>query len=109
MIKNFYLNTFLKLYKKFIFQIFVKKNEKNTIYVIVKPEFLFEFIRSVKNNSIIKARVLNDICVVDYPEKIERFELNYNLLSVKNEFRIFVKTCTAAYIPSLTPLFNSAN
>lgn len=109
MTRNFYLNIFLKLYKKFLFQVFFKKNEKNTIYLIVKPEFLFEMIRALKNNSLIKCRVLNDICITDYPEKIDRFELSYNLLSVKNEFRIFVKTYTTAYIPSLTSLFNSAN
>jgi NADH-quinone oxidoreductase subunit C len=109
MTREFYLNLFINIYKKYISQIFFKKKEKNTMYVVVKPEFFFEFIRSLNKNSMIKTKILNDICVVDYPEKFERFELSYNLLSVKNEFRILIKTYTSAYVPSLTPLFNSAN
>ncbi len=39
-------------------------------------------------------KILVDLCGVDYPAKIERFEVVYNLLSVKHNLRVRVKTFT---------------
>jgi NADH/F420H2 dehydrogenase subunit C len=77
--------------------------------LVVKNNYIFELISSLKDNTSIQAKILGDICVIDYPAKNERFEVNYNLLSVKYNLRLFVKTYTQAYVPSLVPLFNSAN
>ncbi|HKT20945.1 MAG TPA: NADH-quinone oxidoreductase subunit C [Stellaceae bacterium] len=54
--------------------------------------------------------VLVDICGVDYPERPERFEVVYNLLSVKNNARIRVKTTASedTPVPSATGLFSAA-
>lgn len=62
-------------------------------------------------SSIIKANSLLDIWVVDYPERENRFEINYLLLSVKHEIRYIVKTLVSEYkyIHSVTNLFPSAN
>ncbi|MGE4314045.1 MAG: NADH-quinone oxidoreductase subunit C [Pseudobdellovibrionaceae bacterium] len=53
---------------------------------------------------------LVDICGVDYPEEAQRFEVVYNLLSLRNNQRIRVKVRTDEWtpIPSVTTIFSSA-
>ena len=52
-----------------------------------------------------------DITAVDYPTKEQRFEIVYNLLSVRHNSRIRVKTYAdeATPIPSITSLYDGAN
>jgi NADH dehydrogenase (ubiquinone) Fe-S protein 3 len=54
---------------------------------------------------------LSDVTAVDYPSRDQRFEVVYNLLSVRHNARIRVKTYAdeAAGVPSLTPLYDGAN
>lgn len=53
---------------------------------------------------------LVDICGVDYPERSERLEVVYNLLSLKHNQRIRVKLTTdeATPVPSVVSVFRSA-
>jgi len=55
-------------------------------------------------------KVLLDVCGVDYPERPERFEVVYNLLSLKHNRRVRVKVATDEVqpVPSVTGVFNSA-
>ena len=55
-------------------------------------------------------KVLVDICGVDYPEREERFEVVYNMLSVTQNHRIRVKVTTDGEqpVPSATGVFSSA-
>lgn len=55
-------------------------------------------------------QVLIDICGADYPERPERFDVVYNLLSVKNNRRIRVKVSTDEEnpVPSATGVFSAA-
>jgi NADH:ubiquinone oxidoreductase subunit C len=89
--------------------IILKKKESNCLQLLVKVENIYILAKSLKRNSLVQLEVLNDICVVDYPENNNRFEINYNLLSVKYNFRFFIKTYTSAYVTSLTSLFDSSN
>jgi NADH-quinone oxidoreductase subunit C len=54
---------------------------------------------------------LTDICGVDYPDREERLEVVYNLLSLKFNHRIRVKVTTTPDqpVPSVTGVFNAAN
>jgi len=54
---------------------------------------------------------LMDITAVDYPARPERFEVVYNLLSLKHNVRVRVKLATdeETPVPSATKVFNSAN
>jgi NADH-quinone oxidoreductase subunit C len=56
-------------------------------------------------------RVLVDICGVDYPEREQRFDVVYNLLSMRNNQRIRVKLRTDEQtpVPSATRVFSAAN
>ena len=107
--KIYYIKLFSNLYKKFIETLILKKNNNNNMYLLAKPINFYNLTFSLLNNSLTQFKVLNDICVIDYPEKIDRFELSYNVLSVKYNFRVFIKSYTSAYIPSISSLFNSAN
>jgi len=55
-------------------------------------------------------KVLVDLCGVDYPERPERFEVVYNLLSLKLNRRVRVKVATDENepVPSVTGVFSSA-
>ena len=82
-----------------------------------------ELIVEAKRQSIVKVltflrddanclfRVLMDICGVDYPERAERFEVVYNLLSMKLNQRVRVKVTTdeETPVPSVTEVFSAAN
>jgi NADH-quinone oxidoreductase subunit C len=54
---------------------------------------------------------LMDITAVDFPDRAERFEVVYNLLSLKHNQRIRVKVAAddTTPVPSVTGLFSAAN
>ena len=56
-------------------------------------------------------KLLVGICGVDYPERPERFEIVYSLLSLRHNRRIRVKVTTDedTPVPSVTGLFSNAN
>jgi len=53
---------------------------------------------------------LIDICGVDYPEREQRFEVVYNLLSLKHNLRIRVKVLTDedTPVPSIAEIYSAA-
>ncbi len=56
-------------------------------------------------------KVLLDVTAVDYPQRDERFEVVYHLLSLKHNQRVRVKLAAGeeTQVPSVTEVFNSAN
>lgn len=90
--------------------------------VISAEVALNELIVEVNRDQIVKAMLflrddpqclfkqLVDICGVDYPERSERFEVVYNLLSLKHNQRVRLKISTdeATPVPSATGVFRSA-
>ena len=56
-------------------------------------------------------RILVDVCGVDYPERPLRFDVVYNLLSLKHNQRVRVKVQTdeETPVPSVTGIFATAN
>jgi len=55
-------------------------------------------------------KMLIDICGVDYPDRAERFEVVYNLLSLKHNRRIRVKVTTGedTPVPSVSSVYSAA-
>jgi NADH-quinone oxidoreductase subunit C len=55
-------------------------------------------------------KLLIDVCGVDYPERPERFEVVYNLLSLRHNQRIRVKIAAAEDqpVPSVSGVFSTA-
>jgi NADH-quinone oxidoreductase subunit C len=55
-------------------------------------------------------KVMVDLTAVDYPQRPERFEIVYNLLSLKHNRRLRIKTTTdeETPVPSVTGVFSTA-
>jgi len=93
---------------KYVQQFSVWKDEL-TIYICpsgVIPVFTF-----LKYHTAAEFTMVADITAVDYPTKDKRFEVVYNMLSVRHNSRIRVKTYAdeATPIPSITSLYDGAN
>ena len=108
-LRSYYLKLFLNLYKKFTNALILKKKEKNSLFFLINNQSLLPLLSMLKKSSMTKFTVMADICIVDNPQNINRFELSYNLLSVKYNFRLFIKTYTSAYINSISNLYASSN
>ena len=76
----------------------------------VRREFLKKFLVFLSNDANCDFRQLMDVCGADYPDRDERFEVVYNLLSLKHNHRIRVKVTTDETTPvdSVSDLFPSA-
>jgi NADH-quinone oxidoreductase subunit C len=69
---------------------------------------LLAFLRDDQNSQF---KLLMDVTAVDHPDREERFDVVYNLLSVRHNQRMRVKVATdeATPVPSSTGVFSSAN
>ncbi|KAF2036807.1 hypothetical protein EK21DRAFT_106114 [Setomelanomma holmii] len=93
---------------KYIQQFSVWKDEL-TIYIPplgVLPVFNF-----LKYHTAAEYTQISDITAVDYPTKDQRFEVVYNMLSIRHNSRLRVKTYAdeATPVPSLCDLYDGAN
>ena len=92
---------------KYIKYIKINKNEI-CIYVKSKDFFFFAFFLTKHNNC--KFEQLIDICGVDYPNKLRRFEVVYNFLSISFNFRLRIKVIVDEITPinSISKIFKSS-
>ena len=93
---------------KFIQQFSVWKDEL-TIYIPAAG--VIPVISFLKYHTAAEYTMVADITAVDYPTRNHRFEVVYNLLSVRHNSRIRVKTYAdeATPVPSITSLYDGAN
>ena len=71
---------------------------------------LFETLVLLKNTETLNFSQLTDLTAVDYPDRIQRFELVYQLLSIENNKRVRV-ICSiddGQIVPSVTSIYKSA-
>jgi NADH:ubiquinone oxidoreductase subunit C len=101
---NFFI--LLKFLNQFIIGYLLKKKD---IIFYLKYNHIMPVSLYFKFNSILKAKALMDICVVDYISDTNRFELTYSFIF--ETYRIFLKTKISSnkYILSLSNVFASAN
>lgn len=66
--------------------------QKKTIIIYVKPNFIYSILKILKQHIQTQFSVLTTISVVDYPYRNCRFEIVYELLSVRFNYRLRVKT-----------------
>jgi NADH-quinone oxidoreductase subunit C len=76
----------------------------------ITADQLLPFISDLKTNPKYLFSILTDLSVVDYPQRPKRFEVIYNLLSLKFNQRAIVKVQLAenAELDSLHHLFSAA-
>ncbi|KAJ3416851.1 putative NADH-ubiquinone oxidoreductase 30.4 kDa subunit, mitochondrial [Chytridiales sp. JEL 0842] len=93
---------------KYIQQFSVYKDEL-TLYVA--PTALIPVMTFLRDHTACQFKQVVDIAGVDYPTRPNRFEVVYNMLSVRYNNRIRVKTYAneVSPVPSVVGLFNGAN
>ncbi|GAA97828.1 uncharacterized protein L969DRAFT_52568 [Mixia osmundae IAM 14324] len=93
---------------KFIQQFSVYKDEL-TLYVA--PDSVVQVLTFLRDHSNTQYKSAVDVCGVDYPTRPKRFEVVYNLLSVKHNSRIRVKTYAdeVSPVPSSVGVFRGAD
>ena len=85
---------------------------KNELYLLnIKQFMLMKVTKILKENEKLKFNQLIDLTAVDYPNKKNRFEMVYILLSVEFNFRIIIKFFINENesVDSITNLFPAAN
>lgn len=92
---------------KYVQQFSVVKDE---LIVNTAPSGLLPIMNFLKYHTAAEFTQISDITAVDFPTKDQRFEVVYNLLSVRYNSRVRVKTYAdeATPVPSLTGLFEGA-
>jgi NADH-quinone oxidoreductase subunit C len=80
------------------------------LIVRVERAAIVKVMSFLRDESQCQFKMLVDVCGVDYPERPERFEIVYNLLSLKHNQRIRVKVTTDedTPVPSVTSVFSTA-
>ena len=84
---------------------------KDELTIYIPPAGVVPVFSFLKNHTAAEYTQVSDITAVDYPTKDQRFEIVYNLLSVRHNSRIRVKTYAdeATPVPSITSLYDGAN
>ncbi|HEX2581049.1 MAG TPA: NADH-quinone oxidoreductase subunit C [Dongiaceae bacterium] len=72
---------------------------------------LVEVVKFLRDDTNCQFQMLVDICGVDYPERRQRFDVVYHLLSLKQNYRIRLKVAVGEdeTLPSISGLFSAAN
>lgn len=74
------------------------------------PNFLLPFLKALKESEELRFTILTDLFGSDFPERDKRFEVVYNLLSLKLNKRLIIKVeiSEKESIPSAIGIFNAA-
>ena len=102
---------------RFASVILKEDNFRDQLSFYIRPEALIDICRAFVENDTLDVRLVKDITSVDWygqadEMKAGRFEVVYNLYSLKHKGRFFLKARLPEdkpVIDSLTPLFNGAN
>lgn len=84
--------------------------QHSELMVLAPAQVIIPLLTFLRDNSECQFTQLMDLCGADYPARPKRFEIVYNLLSVKWNRRIRVKLQTdeATPVPSVVEIFSSA-
>ncbi len=83
---------------------------KNELSLVARRESIARVLKTLRNDERCQFQFLMDVCGVDYPEREERFEVVYHLLSLTHNIRIRVKVVTdeETPVPTVTEVFSTA-
>jgi NADH-quinone oxidoreductase subunit C len=79
--------------------------------VVVSRDRIADVLTKLRDDAACQFEVLIDICGVDYPERADRFDVVYHLLSPRLNQRIRIKISTGETtpVPSVNDVFPAAN
>ena len=69
---------------------------------------LIALLKTLRDDEALRFTVLTDLFAADFPERPKRFEVVYNLLSLKLNKRLVIKIQTAESSPSVASIFSAA-
>ncbi|KAB7649092.1 NADH-quinone oxidoreductase subunit C [Polymorphobacter fuscus] len=75
--------------------------------VVVRRDAIVDVVTRLRDDPELRLNQLIDICGVDYPDRVERFDVVYHLLSMARNLRLRVKVTTdhRTPVPSLTRVY----
>ncbi len=105
------MNYILSLFPYYLNETVIVKYDEDSLVFVVKKENLILLLNFLKNHYWLKFKTLISITAIDFPERDERFEVNYFLLSHKLNKRIIIRVSTddVRPLPSITSIYKSAN
>ena len=80
------------------------------LMLIARADSIVKVLTFLRDDSNCKFGLLMDLCGVDYPERPQRFDVVYNLLSLNHNQRVRVKVRTdeETPVPSVTSVYSAA-
>ena len=90
---------------------YVLEFNKGVYQLSLKSPVFIKIVKAIKESENLKFNQFIDLTAIDYPNKINRFEMIYIFLSVENNIRIIIRFFINEddVVDSLTNLFPSAN
>jgi len=84
---------------------------RGELVVVVKRDTVVKTLTTLRDDAKVQFSQLIDICGVDYPSRVERFDVVYHLLAMNTNQRIRVKVTAGEEtpVPSAVPVFPCAN
>src|SRR5690606_17463528 len=85
--------------------------DKGELTLVVQREAILDVLQTLRDDPAFEFKSLMDVCGVDYPDRPERFDVVYHLLSYTKNLRIRVKLTAdeATPVQSATRLYPAAN
>ena len=85
--------------------------ENDELTVILSKSILLKVLNFLKDDKVFQFKQLIDLCGVDYPNRTDRFEIVYHLLSINLNQRIRIKLSVndGDTVPSIVSLYDAAN
>ncbi|MGA7326578.1 MAG: NADH-quinone oxidoreductase subunit C [Rhodomicrobium sp.] len=79
--------------------------------LMVERTRIADAVKFLRDSPAWRFKILIDICGADYPDRAERFDVVYHLLSVHNNLRVRLKTAAdgSSPVPSIVGIFPAAN
>ncbi|MBI4547183.1 MAG: NADH-quinone oxidoreductase subunit C [Ignavibacteriae bacterium] len=105
-------NVLEKLTTHFKDSILATSEYRGELTIVVKKQDIVRICQFLCSNEELRFDSLRDLCGVDYYRPEDRFEVVYNLYSLKNKFRLRLKVRVDEadlHVPSVTGVWSTAN
>lgn len=86
------------------------QDERNEVTILAPREKIVEVMQRLKGQESTSMTMLMDVCGVDHPKRRQRFDVVYQLLSLRHNWRltVIVATDEVATVPSVVGVYPSA-
>lgn len=86
------------------------KTEKE-LFLKINNYFLIFISLFLKLNNFLQYKILNDLIIIDYPNRKKRYQIIYYFLSIINNMKLFVffDIEETKFVPSMTTIYDSSN